>query len=168
MKMYVSFFLYSINGHNVINIYLVQWSVYQFEYDPWSRRQSISCIPFYALVIGYHFWMSIISSFCSVYYTIFVLFILYVFSTQRIKIEICFVTLCGWGGIMCYSSVKLDQYLISTSWTHALINPIMYHQLYPFVWPMVISSQSYVSSAAWILSNIITPALPAEILVLVP
>ena len=63
------------------------------------------------------------------------------------------------------SYTKLDQYLISNSQSYAHITPLLYHQSNPFVWPMVISSQSYISCTAPVLSNITTPALPAETLV---
>ena len=67
------------------------------------------------------------------------------------------------GGIMCHSCAELDWYPISTFQSHAHITPLLYHQSDPFVWPMVISSKSYVSSASWVLSNITTPVLQAEI-----
>ena len=46
------------------------------------------------------------------------------------------------------SYTKLDQYPISNSQSYAHITPFLYHQSNPSVWPIVISSQSYVSSAA--------------------
>ena len=67
----------------------------------------------------------------------------------------------GWGEIICQSCTELDQYPISTLQSHT-------QSSHHFAWPMIISSQSYVSSAVWVLSNITTSALPAETLVVVP
>ena len=74
----------------------------------------------------------------------------------------------GWGGIMHYSCAEMDQYPISIWQSHAHITPLLYHQSNPFVCPMAISNQFYVSFAAWVLSNITTPGLLVEALVVVP
>ena len=62
---------------------------------------------------------------------------------------------------------RLDCYPISPSWQHAHIVPLLSSQLKPFVTPIVISSQSCVSSAAWVLSNIPTHPYPTQTLTVV-
>ena len=74
------------------------------------------------------------------------------------------------GGIMHWCGTVLQWYLISTSLSHAHTIPLLHHQLDPFVWPIVILSQSCVSFTAWLLSNINAPAPPppAPALVVAP
>ena len=53
--------------------------------------------------------------------------------------------------------VQIRSVTINLLWSHTHIIPLLSNQLEPFVPSMVISSQSHVSSAAWVLNSIITP-----------
>ena len=75
------------------------------------------------------------------------------------------VVLTPW---MIWSANQRLNIPISTLWSHVQITPLLYHQSNPLVWPMVISSQSHVSTVSWVLSDINAPILQYLALIVVP